>query len=66
MVRTNRTIEDRIADQDKDWVRARNSAVAWAHDRIDDGGPQDIHARREASVHEGEANDPRNYKGAGE
>jgi len=57
MVRhTDRTIEDRIAEQDDDYKRANNSAVAWAYDRMNDG-PEDIHARREKSVHDAEARD---------
>lgn len=61
---STRTIEDRIADADDDWVKARNSAVAWAYDQMDDG-PEDIHARREKSVHEGEARDIRHRRDGG-
>lgn len=48
-----RTLEDRIAEQDDDYKRAKNSAVAWAHEQMDDG-PEDIHERRFQSVMEGE------------
>lgn len=51
-----RTIEDEIADADEDYVRARNSAVAWSHDRMDDG-PENVHDRRYESVIEGEKRD---------
>jgi len=55
-----RTIEDRIADKDSDWVKARNSATHWAHEQMDDGADS-IHKARENSVHEAEKNDDQNY-----
>lgn len=56
----HRTLEDRIAESDEDYQRAKRSAVAWAYRNMDDG-PEDIHAAREQNVHEGEASDPDNY-----
>lgn len=56
-----RTIEDRIAEQDEDYKRAQNSAVAWAHEQMNDPVPADVperkamHRRREKSVVDAEA-----------
>lgn len=60
MLNRNRTLEDRIAESDEDYKQAKQSAVAWAYRNMDNG-PEDMHAAREQSVHEGEANDPANY-----
>lgn len=30
--------------------------------KVEGGQPRDIHEARESNVHEGEANDPRNYR----
>lgn len=61
MIHNGRTHEDEIADKDEDWVKARNSPVAWSHRQMDDG-PREIHESRAQNVHQGEANDPQNYE----
>lgn len=57
MIDHGRTIEDRIAEQDRDYRRAMNSAAAWGIRNMGDDVPEDIHDRRFESVMEGEQRD---------
>jgi hypothetical protein len=52
----NRTLEDRIAAADDDWPAntydSKSARYPWSY--VGDDVPEDPHARREKSVHDGE------------
>jgi hypothetical protein len=39
---TNRTLEDRIAENDEDYKRAKNSPIAWAHEQMNDAEETEV------------------------